>query len=136
MVRVSMSQVSLFKIKQAPRTSPTSQDLTPTRVLPNDAAAGSAASLAPQVSQSRKRTVRKAIDSLAVMPLVNESKDPVNKPVYSKASSTVFRNFRIRVTARSTVLLGDRGVDPQEVGNHLGVRAVLRQSSQCQRSLS
>ena len=110
--------------------SPTSQDLTPTRVLPTDAVAGSAASLAPQVSQSRKRTVRKAIDSLAVMPLVNESKDPNMEYLGDGITESIINSLsqlhQLRVMARSTVFrYKDRGVDPQEVGNHLGVRAVL-----------
>ena len=109
---------------------PTSQDLTPTRVLPSDAAAGSTASLAPQMSQSRKRTVRKAIDSLAVMPLVNESKDPNMEYLGDGITESIINSLsqlpQLRVMARSTVFrYKDRGVDPQEVGNHLGVRAVL-----------
>ena len=71
-----MSQVSALQ-DQTGSTNLSNQSGSDAHQSPsNDAAAGSAASLAPQVSQSRKRTVRKAIDSLAVMPLVNESKDP------------------------------------------------------------
>ena len=72
----------------------------------------------------------KAIDSLAILPLENDSTDP-NMEYFSDGITESIINAlsqlpRLRVVARSTVFrYKGLEVDPQEVGQQLGVRAVL-----------
>jgi len=72
----------------------------------------------------------KAIESLAVLPLTNDSADP-NMEYFSDGVTESIINAlsqipKLRVVARSTVFrYKGREVDPQEVGQRLGVRAVL-----------
>jgi TolB-like protein/serine/threonine protein kinase/Tfp pilus assembly protein PilF/class 3 adenylate cyclase/alpha-beta hydrolase superfamily lysophospholipase len=72
----------------------------------------------------------KAIDSLAILPLENDSADP-NMEYFSDGITESIINAlsqlpRLRVVARSTVFrYKGLEVDPQEVGQQLGVRAVL-----------
>jgi TolB-like protein/Tfp pilus assembly protein PilF len=82
------------------------------------------------VLPSRRRRPRKAIHSLAVLPLVNASADPNTEYLSDGISESLINSFsqlpRLRVMARSTVFrYKGREVDPQEVGRDLGVGAVL-----------
>src|SRR4030095_6349260 len=100
----------------------TRQDLTQTRILPTDPFTGSAPS--GRVVQTPKRALRKAIDSLAVLPLVNESKDPAMEYLSDGITESIINNLsqlpQLRVMARSTVFrYKAREVDPQEVRNEL-----------------
>jgi serine/threonine-protein kinase len=81
-------------------------------------------------SDDKRRRRRKAIDSLAVLPLVNAGADPeadyVSDGLTESILFTLSRLPRLRVMARSTVFrYKGRDVDPQEVGHALGVQAVL-----------
>ncbi len=72
---------------------------------------------------------RKAIDSIAVLPLVNASADPnmeyLSDGISESLINTLSRFPKLRVMARSTVFRYKGRVDVQEVGRELGVRAVL-----------
>ena len=79
---------------------------------------------------ARKRSSRKAIDSLAILPLTNASADAtaeyLSDGITESIINTLSRLPKLRVMARSTVFrYRNRDADPQEVGRELGVRAVL-----------
>ncbi|MBI1764518.1 MAG: protein kinase, partial [Acidobacteria bacterium] len=79
---------------------------------------------------SGARNLRDALDSLAVLPFVNVSNDPgteyLSDGITETIISTLSRISDLRVMARSTVFkYKGRVVDPQTVGNELGVRGVL-----------
>ena len=78
----------------------------------------------------RRGRSRKAIDSLAILPLVNASGDPDAEYLSDGITESIINNLsqlpKLRVMARSTVFRYKGGeVDPQVVGHDLGVRAVL-----------
>jgi eukaryotic-like serine/threonine-protein kinase len=78
----------------------------------------------------RKRRSRQAIDSLAILPLVNASGDPNAEYLSDGITESIINSLsqipKLRVMARSTVFrYKGREVDPQTVGRELGVRAVL-----------
>jgi len=79
---------------------------------------------------ARART-RKTIDSLAILPLVNQSGDPnldyLSDGVTEALINNLSRLKRLRVMARSTVFRyqGRDTQDAQQIGLELGVRAVL-----------
>jgi serine/threonine protein kinase/Tfp pilus assembly protein PilF len=79
---------------------------------------------------ARRSRSRKAIDSLAILPLVNASGDPdaeyLSDGITESIINTLSQLPKLRVMARSTVFRYKGGeVDPQVVGRELGVRAVL-----------
>jgi serine/threonine-protein kinase len=80
-------------------------------------------------SASRKRS-RRAINSLAIMPLVNASADPNAEYLSDGITESIINNLsqlpNLRVMARSTVFrYKGQEVDPLEAGRELGVRAVM-----------
>ena len=71
-----------------------------------------------------------AIDSLAILPLVNASADPNAEYLSDGITESIINSLsqlpRLRVMARSTVFsYKGQQVDPREVGRTLGVRGVL-----------
>jgi TolB-like protein/Flp pilus assembly protein TadD len=77
----------------------------------------------------RKRS-RKAIDSLAVLPLINESGDAemeyFSDGITESIINTLSQLPKLRVVPRSTVFrYKGREVDPQQIGRELNVRAVF-----------
>ena len=81
-------------------------------------------------SAPRKARTRKAIDSLAVLPLINASDDPNLEYLSDGITESIINNLsklpKLRVIPRSTVFrYKGRTVDPQEAGEELGVRAVF-----------
>jgi serine/threonine protein kinase/Tfp pilus assembly protein PilF len=73
---------------------------------------------------------RAAIDSIAVLPLVNTSNDPNTEYLSDGISEALINSLtelqQLRVIARSTAFrYKGREVDPQAVGRELNVRAVL-----------
>jgi DNA-binding SARP family transcriptional activator len=69
-------------------------------------------------------------NSLAILPLVNASADPEVEYLSDGITESIINNLsqlpQLKVMARSTVFCyKGREIDPQEVGGHLGVRAVL-----------
>jgi len=104
---------------------PHSADLRSTDALP-----ASATLLFNSTQPRRKRTSRKAIDSLAVLPFANTSGDPEFEYLADGMTESIINNLsqipKLRVMARSTMFqYKNRAVEPQTVGQELNVRAVL-----------
>lgn len=81
-------------------------------------------------SAPRKTRLRKTIDSLAVLPLINASRDPnleyLSDGITESIINTLSQLPKLRVVPRSTVFrYKGKSVDPQEAGTELGVRAVF-----------
>jgi serine/threonine-protein kinase len=79
---------------------------------------------------ARRTRTRRAIDSLAILPLANESRDAEADYLADGITESIINNLsqlpRLRVMARSTVFrYKGRAVDPISTGIELGVRAVL-----------
>ena len=87
--------------------------------------------LARQTRVVTRPRSRKSIDSLAILPLVNQSGDAdleyLSDGVTEALINNLSRVVKLRVMARSTVFRyqGRELPDPQQVGHELGVRAVL-----------
>lgn len=78
---------------------------------------------------SRTRS-RKAIDSLAILPLINAGGDPDTEYLSDGITESIINNLsqlpKLRVMARSTVFrYKGKDADPRIVGQELGVRAAL-----------
>jgi serine/threonine protein kinase/tetratricopeptide (TPR) repeat protein len=78
----------------------------------------------------RRRPRKKFIDSIAILPLINASGDPNTEYLSDGITESIINSLsrlpRLRVMARSTVFrYKGRESDPREVGEELGVRAVL-----------
>lgn len=85
--------------------------------------------LKSETTKKPKRT-RKAIDSLAVLPLVNASSDPEAEYLADGITESIINSLsklpKLRVVPRSTVFrYKDSPIDPQEIGRELGVRAAF-----------
>ena len=81
-------------------------------------------------SAVRKRRSTKAIDSLAVMPLLNASNDPEMEYLSDGVTESIINKLahvpKLRVMARASVFrYKGRDLDPQQIGRELNVRAVL-----------
>ncbi|HEV7842249.1 MAG TPA: tetratricopeptide repeat protein [Pyrinomonadaceae bacterium] len=79
---------------------------------------------------ARRRTSRKAIDSLAVLPLVNASNDPEMDYFSDGLTESIINNLsqlpKLRVVPRSTVFrYKGLDADPQAIGRELNVRAIF-----------
>ena len=89
------------------------------------------AGLARQTRLVARPRSRKSIDSLAILPLANQSGDAdleyLSEGVTEALINNLSRVAKLRVMARSTVFRyqGRETPDPQRVGHELGVRAVL-----------
>jgi non-specific serine/threonine protein kinase len=78
----------------------------------------------------RRERVSKIIDSLAVLPFENASRDPeheyLGEGIAGNLVNVLANVPRLRVMAQSTVLrYKGRGIDPQTLGRELKVRAVV-----------
>jgi eukaryotic-like serine/threonine-protein kinase len=85
--------------------------------------------LEPGIRPTRARRTRKAVDSLAVLPLVN-SGGPRTEYLSDGITESIINSLaqlpKLRVVPRSTVFrYKGRDADPQELGREMGVRAVL-----------
>ena len=79
---------------------------------------------------TRRRQSHEAIDSLAILPLMNTSKDPEREYLSDGITESIINTLsqipELRVMARSTVFrYKGREVDPLEVGRALNVSAIL-----------
>ena len=79
---------------------------------------------------ARRGRSRKAIDSLAVLPLINATGDPDTEYLSDGITESIINGLsqlpKLRVMARSTVFrYKGRDVDAMQVGQELGVRGVL-----------
>ena len=85
---------------------------------------------ASQTGTIRPTRVSKNIDSLAVLPFENTSRDPDHEYLSDGIAASLINILatipKLRIMAQSTVFrYKGRGVDPQAVGRDLNVRAVL-----------
>jgi serine/threonine protein kinase/tetratricopeptide (TPR) repeat protein len=83
-----------------------------------------------QTHSLRSQRVSKIIDSLAVLPFENASRDPENEYLSDGIAGSLINILatvpRLRVMAQSTAFrYKGRQIDPQAVGRELNVRAVL-----------
>jgi len=83
-----------------------------------------------QTASLRAQRVSKIIDSLAVLPFENTSRDPEHEYLSDGIAGSLINILatipKLRVMAQSTVFrYKGRVIDPQEVGRELNVRAVL-----------
>jgi TolB-like protein/Flp pilus assembly protein TadD len=116
-------------IKLPPRTS----DDMPTEVFRSGPVSGSvstSSSLTAPLQRRRRAAKSKVIDSLAVLPLVNESADPHSEYLSDGITESIINSLsqlpKLRVVPRTTVFrYKGKEVDPQVVGQELDVRAVL-----------
>jgi serine/threonine protein kinase/Tfp pilus assembly protein PilF len=79
---------------------------------------------------ARKTRIRRVIDSLAVLPLVNATRDPNAEYLSDGITECIINSLsklpKLRVVPRSTVFRYKGSLaDPQEIGRELGVRAVF-----------
>ncbi len=79
---------------------------------------------------SRPDPTHQALDSLAILPLVNQSDNPQSDYLSDGITDSIISNLsqlpQLRVLARSTVFrYKDKAVDPCAAGRALGVKAVL-----------
>ncbi len=107
-----------------------SELIEPTRVSDSEAAWGKQA-ITPSISTpSRRRSPRRAISTLAVLPLANASADPSMEYLSDGITESIINALselpKLRVMARSVVFrYKGQDVDPLQTGRALGVRAVL-----------
>jgi TolB-like protein/Tfp pilus assembly protein PilF len=92
--------------------------------------AGSAGTTTSSLVTPRKRAARGVINSLAVLPLVNDSPDAEMEYFSDGITESIINALtqlpKLRVVPRSTVFrYKSSQADPQEIGRELGVRAVL-----------
>ena len=83
-----------------------------------------------QISTLRPERISKIIDSLAVLPFENTSRDPEHEYLSDGITGSLINSLanvpKLRVMAQSTVFrYRNRGIDPQAAGRELKVRAVL-----------
>jgi serine/threonine protein kinase/tetratricopeptide (TPR) repeat protein len=101
-------------------------------VQPADTSQASATAKAKSSSSitKRRRPRKKAIDSIAILPLINTGGDPNTEYLSDGITESIINSLsrlpRLRVMARSTVFrYKGQETDPREVGEELNVRAVL-----------
>ena len=81
-------------------------------------------------SLSRKQRTRSTLESLAVLPLVNDSPDPNMEYLSDGITENIINNLaqlpKLRVVPRNTVFrYKGKEIDPQQIGQSLNARAVL-----------
>ncbi|HEX8649692.1 MAG TPA: tetratricopeptide repeat protein [Pyrinomonadaceae bacterium] len=127
---LSDTQPTLVKLPTPQRDS----DSVATKIFPSgevSAAAATSSSLTAPLKERRRRGVKsKVIDSLAVLPLINESRETHSEYLSDGITESIINSLsrlpKLRVVPRSTVFrYKGREIDPQQVGDELGVRAVL-----------
>lgn len=96
----------------------------------NNTSAITGGSATRKTQSTRRPRSRKAIDSLAILPLINAGRDPDTEYLSDGITESIINSLsqlpKLRVMARSTVFrYKGKDVDPQSVGQELGVRAVL-----------
>jgi TolB-like protein/Tfp pilus assembly protein PilF len=104
----------------------------PTRIFGADASPSGRVVAGPSLTLPLppRRPTRRAIDSLAVLPFLNDSADPEMEYFSDGVTDNIINSLaqlpKLRVVPRSTVFrYKGSDIDPQEVGQLLGVRAVL-----------
>ena len=98
---------------------------------PTSSPSQASGSIAPGVTRSgSQRRKSKIVDSIAVLPLENDSPDPNAEYLSDGITESIIDNLaqlpRLRVMARSTVFrYKGRQADPLAIGSELNVRAIL-----------
>ncbi len=126
----------LQRLERGPDSSWSSADTgTQTSLLPAKFDSSSTGEQRAQNPASQTGTLRPArvsrnIDSLAVLPFENTSRDPDHEYLSDGIAASLINILatipKLRIMAQSTVFrYKGRGVDPQAVGRDLNVRAVL-----------
>lgn len=106
-------------------------DSAPTELLPTGTELNEASVRPALTAKSSKRHLSsRAIDSIAVLPFINETADANTEYLTDGFSDSIINTLsqvpKLRVMARGTVFrYKGRATDPQNVGHDLGVRAVL-----------
>jgi eukaryotic-like serine/threonine-protein kinase len=82
------------------------------------------------IASPASRSSSRAIDSLAILPLINDGADAEMEYLGDGITESIINSLtqlpQLRVIPRSTVFrYKDRKTDPEEIGRELGVRAVL-----------
>ena len=118
------SQTSSAKLSER------NHDLIPTEILSSKELTTGSLPAAAMPATRRKQSSRKAINSIAILPLANACADPNGEYLSDGITESLINSISqlpaIRVLPRSTVFrFKGREVDPQAVGRELGVRAVL-----------
>lgn len=124
---LSDSQATLIKLP-----SPNNESV-PTEVFRSGPISGNVATsstLTAPLQRRRRAAKSKVIDSLAVLPLVNESADPHSEYLSDGITESIINSLsqlpKLRVVPRSTVFrYKGKELDPQVIGQELDVRAVL-----------
>ncbi|MCA1557653.1 MAG: serine/threonine-protein kinase, partial [Acidobacteria bacterium] len=104
--------------------------IKPKEVFESEAAWANQATPPSTAVKSRTRSPRRAINTLAVLPLANASADPnmeyLSDGITENIISALSQLPKLRVMARSVVFrYKGLDVDPLQTGRELGVRAVL-----------
>lgn len=105
--------------------------VAPVRVISSEQATAQETPKVPTLPSAAELETREPpIDSLAVLPLRNVSKDPnseyLSEGITESIINTLSRIAKLRVLAPSTVFrFKGKDVDPQEIGTLLNVRAVM-----------
>ena len=105
--------------------------VAPVKTISSEEAIPQDAARAPALVDAGESDAREApIDSLAVLPLRNISKDPnseyLSEGITESIINTLSKISKLRVLAASTVFrFKGKDVDPQEIGSLLKVRAVM-----------
>jgi serine/threonine-protein kinase len=94
---------------------------------------GSRADLHPEIGSTPglgRHPSKRAIDSLAVMPLINASNDPEMEYLSDGVTESIINKLaqvpKLRVMGRASVFrYKGRDIDPEQIGRELNVRAVL-----------
>lgn len=105
-------------------------DLILTEILPSKTLKTGSLPTAAMPATRRKQSSRRAIDSIAILPLANACADPSGEYLSDGVTESLINSISklptLRVVPRSTVFrFKGREIDPQEVGRQLGVQAVL-----------
>jgi TolB-like protein/tetratricopeptide (TPR) repeat protein len=114
------------------RAAPEGTESVPTSTTSHSPSTGepSARNATARTGALRSERVSKIIDSLAVLPFENASRDPEHEYLSDGIAGSLIHTLatvpKLRVMAQSTVFrYKGRGIDPQAVGRELNVRAVL-----------
>ncbi|HEY0320581.1 MAG TPA: alpha/beta fold hydrolase [Pyrinomonadaceae bacterium] len=107
-----------------------SELIKPTRISDSEEAWGNQATAPSSSTPPRRRSPRRAISTLAVLPLANASADPSMEYLSDGITENIINALsqlpKLRVMARSVVFrYKGQDVDPLNTGRDLGVRAVL-----------
>lgn len=130
LVRISLSDEDQDTLLRLPTSA---RDEMPTKIFGDEHLSlkpGTTSSLTTPLQRKRRSSRSKAIDSLAVLPLLNASDDLQMEYLSDGITESIINSLaqlpKLRVVPRSTVFrYKGRDADPQEVGLVLGVRAVL-----------